>query len=54
MSVLQITLASLELGKILEATSRKVTTSGVSFIEITTIWSLSDQVIVSLASEVQM
>ena len=51
MSALQITLASLEL---LEATSRKVTTSGVSFIEITTIWSLSDQVIVSLASEVQM
>ena len=37
MSALQITLSSLELRKIFEAASRKVATSGVPFIEITTI-----------------
>ena len=40
-SVLRLTLCSLKLCRILEALSRKVTTSGVPLIVVTTIWSFS-------------
>ena len=40
-SVLQLALSSLKLCRILEAVSRKVTTSGVPLIVVTTVWSFS-------------